>query len=113
MRAPIPAGFERPPPLRTYDGQTDPDEHIDNINAVLDFHMVSGAIRCRLFPTTLRKEAMSWYQSLAPQSVFSWKDLTEQFCRHFTASRQHPKTVATLEAIFQGKDESLRNFIER
>ncbi|MCI61548.1 hypothetical protein A2U01_0082805, partial [Trifolium medium] len=30
MRAPIPAGLERPPPLGTYDGQSDPDEHIDN-----------------------------------------------------------------------------------
>ncbi|MCI52717.1 hypothetical protein A2U01_0073963, partial [Trifolium medium] len=33
---------------------------------------------------------MTWYQSLAPQSVSSCKDLTEQFCRHFTASRRHP-----------------------
>ncbi|MCI87499.1 hypothetical protein A2U01_0108783, partial [Trifolium medium] len=37
MRAPIPTGFEKPPQLETYDGQFDPDEHIDNINAVLDF----------------------------------------------------------------------------
>ncbi|MCI45520.1 hypothetical protein A2U01_0066759, partial [Trifolium medium] len=35
MRAPIPAGFEKPPLFGTYDGQTDPDEHIDNINAIL------------------------------------------------------------------------------
>ncbi|MCI75486.1 hypothetical protein A2U01_0096755, partial [Trifolium medium] len=46
-------------------------------------------------------------------SVSSWRDLTEQFCRHFTASRRNPKTVATLEAIIQGKDEPLRNIIER
>ncbi|MCI92956.1 hypothetical protein A2U01_0114254, partial [Trifolium medium] len=59
MRAPIPAGFEKPPQLWTYDGQSDPDEHIDNVNAILDFRMVSEAIRCRLFPTTLRKGAMA------------------------------------------------------
>ncbi|MCI80458.1 hypothetical protein A2U01_0101729, partial [Trifolium medium] len=59
MRAPIPAGFGRPPPLGTYDGQTDPDEHIDNINVIIDLRMVNGAIRCRLFPTTLRKGAMT------------------------------------------------------
>ncbi|MCI81208.1 hypothetical protein A2U01_0102481, partial [Trifolium medium] len=39
MRAPIHAGFDIPPPLGTYDGKTDPDEHIDNINAILDFRM--------------------------------------------------------------------------
>ncbi|MCI71248.1 hypothetical protein A2U01_0092511, partial [Trifolium medium] len=27
MRAPIPVGFEKPPLLGTYDGQSDPDEH--------------------------------------------------------------------------------------
>ncbi|MCI87876.1 hypothetical protein A2U01_0109161, partial [Trifolium medium] len=59
MRAPIPSGFEKPPSLGTYYGQTDPDEHIDNINAILDFCRVSGTIRCRLFPTTLRKGAMA------------------------------------------------------
>ncbi|MCI59407.1 hypothetical protein A2U01_0080662, partial [Trifolium medium] len=59
---------------------------------MLDFCRVSGAIRCRLFPTTLRKGAMAWYQSMSPESVSSWKDLTEQFRRHFTASRRHPKT---------------------
>ncbi|MCI52178.1 hypothetical protein A2U01_0073422, partial [Trifolium medium] len=69
MRAPIPLGFEKHPPLGTYDGHTDPDDHVDNINALLDFRRVGGAIRCRLFPTTLRKGAMTWYQSLAPESV--------------------------------------------
>ncbi|MCI95436.1 hypothetical protein A2U01_0116734, partial [Trifolium medium] len=39
MRAPIPSGFEKPPPLGTYDCQSDPDEHIDNINAIPDFRM--------------------------------------------------------------------------
>ncbi|MCI70053.1 hypothetical protein A2U01_0091316, partial [Trifolium medium] len=59
MRAPIPAGFEKHPPLATYDGQTDPDDHVDNINVILDFRRVSGAIRCRIFPTTLRRGAMA------------------------------------------------------
>ncbi|MCI57796.1 hypothetical protein A2U01_0079047, partial [Trifolium medium] len=43
----------------------------------------------------------------------SWRDLTDQFRRHFTASRRHPKSVATLEAIYQGQDESLRDYIKR
>ncbi|PNX64686.1 hypothetical protein L195_g062238, partial [Trifolium pratense] len=101
LKAPIPKGFERPPTLPAYDGLTDPDDHIANVNANLDFRNISGAIRCRLFPTTLRNGAMTWYQSLPPQSIHSWRDLTDQFCRHFTASRKHPKTVLALEAIYQ------------
>ncbi|CAJ2655614.1 unnamed protein product [Trifolium pratense] len=113
LQAPVPKGCERPPPLPAYDGLTDPDEHIASVNATLNFLRASGAIRCRIFPTTLRKGAMAWYHSLAPRSVISWMDLTDQFCRHFTASRKQPKTEAVLDAIFQADNESLRSFIER
>ncbi|CAJ2628951.1 unnamed protein product [Trifolium pratense] len=113
LQAPVPKGFERPPALPAYDGLTDPDEHIASINATLNFLRVSGAIRCRIFPTTLRKGAMAWYHSLPPRSIVSWMDLSDQFRRHFTASRKQPKTEAVLDAIFQGDNESLRSFIER
>ncbi|CAJ2669315.1 unnamed protein product [Trifolium pratense] len=113
LQAPVPKGFERPPALPAYDGLTDPDEHIASINATLNFLRVSGAIRCRIFPTTLRKGAMAWYHSLPPRSIVSWMDLSDQFRRHFTASRKQPKTEAVLDAIFQAENESLRSFIER
>jgi hypothetical protein len=60
MRAPIPAALERLPNLPSYDGLTDPDDHVNNFNTILNFRNTSGAIRCRLFPTTLRKGALTW-----------------------------------------------------
>ncbi|XP_058756308.1 uncharacterized protein LOC131629545 [Vicia villosa] len=113
LEAPLPTGLEKPPPLGTYDGTTDTDEHIENIEALLDYRGVPGAIKCRLFPTTLRKGAMTWYKSLPDKSITSWKVLGKLFSRYFTASRRHPKSEASLEAIIQGKDESLRAYIER
>jgi hypothetical protein len=92
---------------------TDPDDHVNNFNTILNFRNTSGAIRCRLFPATLRKGAFTWYTSLPPRSVFSWQDFMDQFNHNFTASRKQPKTVATLEAIFQGPKETLRAYIER
>jgi len=35
--APIPRGLEKPPQMDSYDGTTDPDEHIKNIEAVLTY----------------------------------------------------------------------------
>ncbi|KAK2437304.1 hypothetical protein QL285_022212 [Trifolium repens] len=113
MRAPIPAALERLPNLPSYDGLTDPDDHVNNFNTILNFRNTSGAIKCRFFPTTLRKGALTWYTSLPPQSVFSWQDFMDQFKHNFTASRKQPKTVATLEAIFQGPKETQRAYIER
>ncbi|KAK2435525.1 hypothetical protein QL285_020578 [Trifolium repens] len=72
MRVPIPAALERLPNLPSYDGLSDPDDHINNFNTILNFRNTSEAIRCRFFPTTLRKGALTWYTSLPPHSVFSW-----------------------------------------
>ncbi|MCI27981.1 hypothetical protein A2U01_0049181, partial [Trifolium medium] len=87
--------------------------HIQNIEIHLNYRQVRGAIKCRHFPTTPRKGALAWYKTLPPESITSWNNLKDKFTRHFTASRAQPKTEATLKAIIQGKDESLRKYIER
>ncbi|XP_058787920.1 uncharacterized protein LOC131662215 [Vicia villosa] len=56
---------------------------------------------------------MTWYKSLPDESITSWKVLGKLFSRNFTASRRHPKSEASLEAIIHEKDESLRAYIER
>ncbi|XP_058752427.1 uncharacterized protein LOC131625598 [Vicia villosa] len=91
----------------------DPNEHIENIDALLDYRGVPSAIKCWLFQTTLRKGAMTWYKSLPDESIKSWKGLGRLFSRHFTAFRRHPKSEASLEAIIQGKYEPFRAYIER
>ena len=73
MDAPLPIGLEKPPNLGTYNEATDLDDHIENVDALLDYHGVKGTIRCRLFPTTLRKGEMYWYKSLPNESINSWK----------------------------------------
>ncbi|GAU50666.1 hypothetical protein TSUD_410340, partial [Trifolium subterraneum] len=83
MDIPLPRGLEKPPTLDKYDGTTDPDEHVQ-----------------------------SW-RNLPPGSIDSWEELCRMFTAHFTTSRRHPKTVASLKAIVQGPEESLRNYIER
>src|ERR1051325_10274225 len=51
MDIPIPSDLVKIPRLGQYDNTTDPDEHIENIDALLDYHGVHEAIKCRLFPT--------------------------------------------------------------
>jgi hypothetical protein len=92
MRVPLPVGLEKPPAMDTYDGTTDPDDHIENVEVVLDYRRVRGAIKCKLFSTTLRKATMTWYKNLPLESIDSWTELCRQFTAHFTASRRHPKT---------------------
>ncbi|GAU22037.1 hypothetical protein TSUD_309410 [Trifolium subterraneum] len=109
----LPRALQKPPQLGKYDGLTDPDIHIQNIYAILNYQAVKGGIKCRIFPTTLVEGAMAWYRSLPQGSIASWKDLCKQFTSHFTASRKHPKMEANLEAVRQGPNETLRSYIER
>jgi len=85
--------------MDSYDKTTDPNEHIENIEAVLTYRAVRGA--------------KTWFKNLRRNSIDTWGDLCHEFTTHFTASRTQPKTVASLEAIVQGRSEPLRDYIER
>jgi hypothetical protein len=74
---------------------------------------VQGAVKCKLFVTTLRRGDVTWFKNLRRNSIDSWRDLCYEFTTHFTASRTQPKTMASLEAIVQGKSEPLQDYIER
>ncbi|GAU21573.1 hypothetical protein TSUD_35360 [Trifolium subterraneum] len=113
MNLELPRALQKPLQLGKYDGLTDPDIHIQNIDVILNYQAVRGGIKCRIFPTTLVEGAMAWYKSLPQGSITSWKDLCKQFTSHFTASRKHPKTETNLEAVRQGPNETLRSYIER
>jgi hypothetical protein len=77
----IPTGLEKPlQVINPYDKTTDSDEQVKNIEAILNYHNVIGAVKCKMFATTLRKRAML-YKSVKRESIDSWKEL----CRHFTA----------------------------
>jgi len=109
----IPRRFEKLPHMDSYDGTSDPDENIKNIEVVLTYRAVRGAVKCKLFVTTLRQGAMTWFKNLRRNSIGTWGDLCHEFTTRFTASRTQPKTVSFLEAIVQGRCEPLRDYIER
>ncbi|XP_039687013.1 uncharacterized protein [Medicago truncatula] len=104
-----------PPKARksSHDGTTDPGKHIKNIEKFLTYRSVQGVVKCKLFVTTLRRGDVTWFKHLRRNSIESWSDLCYDFTTHFTSSRTQPKTVASLEAIVQGKSEPLRDYIER
>jgi len=45
--------------MDSYDKTTDSDEHIENIEPVLTYRSVQGAVKCKLFVITLRRGAVT------------------------------------------------------
>ncbi len=79
----------------------------------MGYRGAQGPVKCRIFPLTLKKAALSWFQSLKKNFIGSWTEFVDQFSAHFTASKVQPKSTAALAAIQQRKDESIRDYVER
>ncbi|XP_027348031.1 uncharacterized protein LOC113859462 [Abrus precatorius] len=73
----------------------------------------NDSLWCRIFPTSLRGPALSWFTGLPPSSINSFATLTRRFSLQFATSRPHPLTSLALVNIRQEKGESLRAFMER
>ena len=74
---------------------------------------VSDDYRCRVFPTTLSDTAQEWYWKFKPNSITSWEAFRKKFCRQFNTAWTPPVYANHLADIKQGKDESLKNYIQR
>jgi hypothetical protein len=58
----------------------DPDEHVEHIDTVLDYHEARGAVKCKLLVLTLKGSAMT-YMVQRPQRWLNW--LMERIVQSF------------------------------
>nr|KYP47653.1 Transposon Ty3-G Gag-Pol polyprotein [Cajanus cajan] len=100
-------------PIDKYDGTTDPDEHLDVFLTQVTLSTTDDAALCRIFPTSLKGRALSWFTRLPPNSIDSFNTLSSQFTIQFATSRPHSLTSLSLVSLRQDKKESLRAFMDR
>ena len=113
MNFKFPKGWKQPTNVESYDGTTDPTEHLDAYWSSMVCHGAEEELMCRTFPLFLKKAALRWFTSLPPRSVFGWDDLAKRFLTQFITSRQQPKSSLYLAQVRQTKEETLRDFLVR
>ncbi|KAK1393105.1 hypothetical protein POM88_012161 [Heracleum sosnowskyi] len=101
------------PSIKAYDGTGDPANHVRTFSNALLLQPANDAVKCRAFPQTLAGMAQRWYSRLPPNSIGSFKELSKAFINQFISGRVHEKSSASLMAIRQGKNEALRDYINR
>ncbi|KAL8154930.1 hypothetical protein AgCh_000334 [Apium graveolens] len=99
------------PTIKAYDGAGDPDNHIRTFSNALLLQPVNDAIKCQAFPQTLSSMAQRWYSRLPPNSIGSFRELSQAFIKQFISGRVHERSSASLMSIMPGAKESLRVYL--
>jgi len=108
----LPSNRSNPVPDR-YDDSTDLDEHIDGYVFQLTLFTTDGHIYYKVFPTSLKGAALSWFTRLPLGSIDSFATLKDKFLAYFATSKPHQMTSVALVNIRQEKGESLKAFMAR
>ncbi|GKV21714.1 hypothetical protein SLEP1_g31668 [Rubroshorea leprosula] len=109
---PYPIGFKIPQ-LETYDGTKDPDDHLHAFYSCMQAQNASDALMCKIFPSTLRGNARTWYYSLPPRSISSYTEMASAFATKFSSRKLIRKTTTKLMRVKQRDGESLKNYMSR
>jgi len=81
--------IEVPLPEKWKGFNRDPDEHMDAYTTHMSLYTSDDAMLCRVFPTSLKGAALSWFTKLSPNSIDSFATLVAKFETHFATSRPH------------------------
>nr|CAN80065.1 hypothetical protein VITISV_035227 [Vitis vinifera] len=100
------------PKFSTYDGSSDPFDHIMHYRQLMTLDIGNSALLCKIFPTSLQVQALSWFHRLPPNSVDNFRDLSEAFVGQYLCSTRHKQNINTLQNIKMQENESLREFVK-
>ncbi|RVW83008.1 hypothetical protein CK203_042425 [Vitis vinifera] len=101
------------PKFSTYDGSSDPFDHIMHYRQLMTLDIGNDALLCKVFPASLQGQTLSWFHRLLPNSVDNFRDLSEAFVGQYLCSARHKQNISTLQNIKMQDNESLREFVKR
>ena len=104
----------RMPSLETYDGTKDPLNHLESFfKTLMHLQGIPDEIMFRAFPTTMKRLAQVWFSKIKPNSMSTFKELSNSFVTHFIGGQRHKCSTHALMQIRQQEDESLRSYVAR
>nr|CAN73655.1 hypothetical protein VITISV_002495 [Vitis vinifera] len=101
------------PKFSTYDGSSDPFDHIMHYRQLMTLDIGNDALLCKVFPASLQGQALSWFHRLPSNYVGNFRDLSEAFVGQYLCSARHKQNISTLQNIKMQDNKSLREFVKR
>nr|XP_023894714.1 uncharacterized protein LOC112006640 [Quercus suber] len=110
--APMPDRFTCPP-FNSYDGKTDPVEHVSHYIQMMSLHARNDALMCKVFPSSLGPTALRWFNGLKKGSIRGFAELIQEFGVRFVTCSRVPQPVDALLSMKMRVGETLRNYASR
>ena len=84
------------PPFNSYDGKTDPVEHVSHYIQMMSLYSRDDALMCKVFPSSLKLIALRWFNGLRKGSIHSFTELIQEFVVQFMICSRVPQPVDAL-----------------
>ncbi|XP_014496173.1 uncharacterized protein LOC106757853 [Vigna radiata var. radiata] len=101
------------PAMERYGGSTDPVKHLRSFIDTMAVYSSDEMVWCRVFSLSLKGEALDWFHSLSPNTIDSFATLRRLFSQQYISNKTPGMTYTTLMRMRQGREESLKGFMER
>ena len=88
-------------------------KYVNQFNQRMAVHSRDEALMCKLFSSSLGPIAMRWFDGLKPNSINSFKQLTQVFGSRFITSSRVPRPLDFLLSLSMQEGETLKAYSER
>ncbi|KAF5933474.1 hypothetical protein HYC85_029645 [Camellia sinensis] len=109
---PLSAGFHQLK-FTLYDGKTDPYMHVSHFRQVMAGRRRNDALMCLIFPSSLGKLGLKWFERLPEGSIERWQWLAEAFVTRFKTNTKTPKEVDHLLSVRMEPSDTLKAYNSR
>jgi hypothetical protein len=92
----------------------DPDEFLFEFDILCrSYDYISPNQKLKLFPATLKGNALRWFMSLGAQAITTWDQMKEGFLAKYQDYCRTRERKEELFKMVQKEDENLEDFVER
>jgi hypothetical protein len=92
----------------------DPDEFLFEFDILCrSYDYTSNAHKLKLFPATLKGNALRWFMSLGEHVITSWDQMKQKFLNKYQDYCRTREKKEELFKMMQKEDENLEDFVER
>jgi hypothetical protein len=92
----------------------DPDEFLFEFDILCrSYDYVSNAQKLKLFPATLKGNALRWFMSLGGHVITTWDQMKQKFLNKYQDYYRTREKREELFKMMQKEDENLEDFVER